>query len=91
MIFRRVICARISSGPRIQPIRRPPQKSFDSEPIVRIGANGSKAAMGGGGGVLPDRERSARVLSSTIAMRISRARRASARRPDSGMTAPVGL
>ena len=34
MIFRRVICASISSGPRIQPIRRPPQKSFDSEPIV---------------------------------------------------------
>ena len=71
-------------------MRRPPQKSFESEPIVRTGAGGIERRDRARGG-LPPSERSASVLSSTIGMRISRESRASARRHASGMTAPVGF
>ncbi len=89
MIFNRVMRRRISSEARIQPMRRPPQKSFESEPIVRTGASRSKAAIGAGG--RPVNARSASVLSSTIGSRSSRDSFASARRQLSGITAPVGF
>ena len=91
MIFRRVMRRRISSEARIQPIRRPPQKSFESDPIVRIGASRSNAAMGAGGRPVPVRARSASVLSSTIGSLSSRDIFASARRQVSGITTPVGF
>ncbi len=89
MIFSRVMRSRISSEARIQPMRRPPQKSFESEPMVRIGASRSKAAIGAGG--RPVNARSASVLSSTIGNRSSRDSFASARRQLSGITVPVGF
>ena len=56
MIFSRVMRMSSSSGARIQPMRRPPQKSFDSEPMVSTGAAASNAAIGAGG--LPPSDRS---------------------------------
>jgi hypothetical protein len=91
MILSRVMRRRISSDARIQPMRSPPQKSFESEPTVRIGAAESNAAIGAGGRPASDSDRSPSVLSSTIGTCISRERRARVLRQLSGITRPVGF
>ncbi len=91
MIFRRVMRSRISSEARIQPMRRPPQKSFESEPIVRIGASRSKAAMGAGGRPGPSApgRRACCPRRSAAAARATSSRAPAGRL--SGITAPVGF
>ena len=76
----------------IQPVRRPPQYSLDSEPMLtRFGCWGLKAASGGGGG-LSQSGSSASVMSSTNSVWGCRAAsRATRRRCPVGMTRPVGL
>gem|GEM_PF-6689531 len=76
----------------IQPVRRPPQYSLDSEPtLTRFGCPGSRAASGGGTGWSPSGS-SASVMSSTNSVSgCAAASRATRRRCPAGMTSPVGL
>ena len=76
----------------IQPVRRPPQYSLDSDPtLTRFGCPGPRAASGGGAGLSP-RGSSASVMSSTnIVSGCAAASLATRRRCPVGMTSPVGL
>jgi len=77
---------------RIQPVRRPPQYTLDSEPtLTRFGCRGASAASGAGGGVSPSGS-SASVMSSTNSVSgCAAASRITRRRCPVGMTRPVGL
>ena len=78
------------SGARIQPMRRPPQKSFDSEPIDSTGAFGASAAIARRSRAL-ERDVDERLVLDHRQVRALAARRATSRRAPSGSEPPVGL
>jgi len=86
--FSSVTAARIGSSARIQPIRRPPQSSFDADPTATTRV--LSAASGGGAGS-PSSTRSARLRSSMIVARPASAIAATAWRRMVVSTVPVGL
>jgi hypothetical protein len=81
----------VAGAARIQPIRRPPQNDFDTDPIVSTRSRRDDIEAAIGGGIGRSNHISAIVSSMTVRVRVSAMILPRRRRPGSDSVMPVGL